>query len=208
MLARLPRLVAGIDEITRWWWTTGLEGHGTAEVAQASGTDQVIRLKRHQGLAAAFQIGMDAALRAGADIIVTIDADGQFDGTDVPLLVTPLLAGEADIAIGDRDLRHVAYFSRRKRLLQRIGSAETCLSGFGNSGVRQHVGISGLQPRRGDEHGGLLRVYLHPGHDHSSWTERAQHSRYPSRHQAGAPPVAPLFLRLDLRKTSSRVDLP
>ena len=56
-------------------------------------------------------------------MIVTIDADGQFHGSDIPRLVGPLLAGEADRAVGDRDVRHVAYFSCGRRRLQRIGSA-------------------------------------------------------------------------------------
>jgi glycosyltransferase involved in cell wall biosynthesis len=121
-LAQLPRGVAGIDEVT-WLVVDDGSRDGTAEAARAAGVDYVVRLKRHQGLAATFQAGMDAALRVGADVIVTIDADGQFHGSDIPRLVGPLLAGEADVAIGDRDVRQVAYFSWSKRRLQRLGSA-------------------------------------------------------------------------------------
>lgn len=121
-LTKLPRRVAGVDEVI-WLVVDDGSEDGTAGVARACGADHVVRLKRHQGLAAAFQVGMDAALRVGADVIVTIDADGQFHGSEIPRLVGPLLAGEADVVIGDRDLRHVAYFSWGKRRLQRIGSA-------------------------------------------------------------------------------------
>jgi glycosyltransferase involved in cell wall biosynthesis len=121
-MAHLPRSVDGIDEVT-WLVVDDGSRDGTTGVAWASGADHVVQLKRHQGLAAAFQAGMDAALRAGADIIVTIDADGQFHGGDIPALVQPLLEGDADVTIGDRDVRHVPYFSWSKRRLQRVGSA-------------------------------------------------------------------------------------
>jgi glycosyltransferase involved in cell wall biosynthesis len=121
-LAQLPRRITGVDEVA-WLVVDDGSRDGTAGVARASGADHVVRLKRHRGLAAAFQAGLDAALRAGADMIVTIDADGQFHGSDIPRLVGPLLAGEADVAVGDRDVRNVAYLSWRRRRLQRIGSA-------------------------------------------------------------------------------------
>ena len=121
-LAGLPRRVDGIDEVM-WLVVDDGSRDGTAHVAAAGGADKVVRLKRHRGLAATFQAGMDAALQAGADIVVTIDGDGQFDGRDIPRLVQPLLDGDADVTIGDRDVRQVAYFSWSKRLLQRLGSA-------------------------------------------------------------------------------------
>lgn len=121
-LAALPRHVAGIDEVM-WMVVDDGSDDGTSRVAAAGGADSVVRLKQHRGLAATFQAGMDAALRAGADIIVTVDGDGQFDGRDIPRLIRPLLDGDADVAIGDRDVRQVAYFSWSKRRLQRLGSA-------------------------------------------------------------------------------------
>ena len=75
---------------------------GTAEVARAHGTDHVVRLTGHRGLAVAFQAGIDAALKLGADVVVNTDADHQYRGSDIPRLVAPILAGEADYVVGSR----------------------------------------------------------------------------------------------------------
>jgi glycosyltransferase involved in cell wall biosynthesis len=94
----------------------------TAGVARAHGAQHVVRHPGNRGLAAAFQTGLDAGLRLGADVIVNTDADGQYPGSAVPALVAPILAGVADIVIGDRQVQSVAHFSRGKKLLQRLGS--------------------------------------------------------------------------------------
>ena len=56
------------------------------------------------GLAAGFQAGLDASLKLGADVIVNTDADNQYDGRDVATLVAPILAGDADMVVGDRQV--------------------------------------------------------------------------------------------------------
>jgi glycosyltransferase involved in cell wall biosynthesis len=94
----------------------------TVEVARAHGVDHIVRLPTHRGLAAAFQAGLDAALKLGADVIVNTDADNQYDGRDVAALVAPVLAGETDIVIGDRNVAALRGSSWRKRLLYRIGA--------------------------------------------------------------------------------------
>jgi glycosyltransferase involved in cell wall biosynthesis len=82
----------------------------------------VIRFRRRKGLAAAFTAGIDTALREGADFIVNTDADNQYAGKDIVRLVEPLLRGEADIVIGDRNIRDLRHMSWQKKLLQRFGS--------------------------------------------------------------------------------------
>ncbi len=82
----------------------------------------MVRFRRRKGLAAAFAAGIDAALKLGADYIVNTDADNQYAGGDIPLLLAPLLAGEADICIGDRNIQAIAHMSASKKLLQRLGS--------------------------------------------------------------------------------------
>jgi glycosyltransferase involved in cell wall biosynthesis len=82
----------------------------------------VIRFRRQKGLAAAFRAGIDACLRQGADIIVNTDADNQYAGSDIARLVEPLLRGEAEIVIGDRNIRDIRHMSWPKKLLQRFGS--------------------------------------------------------------------------------------
>jgi glycosyltransferase involved in cell wall biosynthesis len=94
----------------------------TAEVARRLGVHHVIRFTRNKGLAAAFTAGLDAAVKAGADFIVNTDADNQYAGRDIPLLVAPLLARQADIVIGDRNIRDIAEMSWMKKRLQHLGS--------------------------------------------------------------------------------------
>jgi glycosyltransferase involved in cell wall biosynthesis len=95
----------------------------TVGVARAHGVDHVVRLTNNKGLAAGFQAGLDACLKLGADVIVNTDADNQYYGGDIPKLVEPIIAGRADMVIGDRETDSIEHFSPLKKRLQRLGSA-------------------------------------------------------------------------------------
>jgi glycosyltransferase involved in cell wall biosynthesis len=120
-LADLPRSVPGVDTIETLVIDDG-STDDTAAVAAAHGVHHVVRFRRRKGLAAAFMAGIDASLKAGADIIVNTDADNQYAAHDISRLVRPLLSGDADIVIGDRNIRDLRHMSWKKKLLQRTGS--------------------------------------------------------------------------------------
>jgi glycosyltransferase involved in cell wall biosynthesis len=120
-LADLPTTVPGIDVIETLIIDDG-SADATIAVAKAHGVHHVIRFRRRKGLAAAFKAGIDECLRQGADVIVNTDADNQYAGQHISRLVAPLLAGEADIVIGDRQIRELRHMSWHKKLLQRFGS--------------------------------------------------------------------------------------
>jgi glycosyltransferase involved in cell wall biosynthesis len=120
-LAALPRRIDGIDRIEVLVIDDGSRDN-TSQVARLWGVHHIVRHRGNRGLAAAFQSGIDKALREGADIIVNTDADGQYMGEDIARLVAPIIGGDADIAIGDRGVADNAHFAPYKRFLQRLGS--------------------------------------------------------------------------------------
>jgi hypothetical protein len=95
---------------------------GTGDRARAAGADEVVRHPRSRGLAAAFNLGMAAALRRGAEVVVQLDGDGQHDPAYVPALIAPVLTGQADMAVGVRALRESDQGERFRRLSNRFGS--------------------------------------------------------------------------------------
>jgi len=122
VLAGLPRRLDGFERIETLVIDDGSQDD-SAQVAAAAGADHVLRLGRHAGLAAAFAAGLDACLQRGADVIVNIDADGQYDPADLPALLAPILAGQAGLVVGDRQAAGRRTFTPLKSGLQRLGSA-------------------------------------------------------------------------------------
>ena len=120
-LADLPREVEGFDAV-EWLVIDDGSTDRTIEVARAHGVDHIVRLTNNKGLAPGFQAGLDAALKLGADVIVNTDADNQYYAADIPKLVAPILRGEADLVVGDREVQTIEHFSPLKKSLQRLGS--------------------------------------------------------------------------------------
>src|SRR5919198_704305 len=119
-LADLPREIPGFERV-EWLVIDDGSTDRTVEVAREHGVDHVVRLTNNKGLATAFQAGLDACLKLGADIVVNTDADNQYYGGDVPKLVAPIVAGQADMVIGDRETDSIEHFSPAKKRLQRLG---------------------------------------------------------------------------------------
>jgi glycosyltransferase involved in cell wall biosynthesis len=74
---------------------------GTDEVSRGHGA-RVVTHAINLGKGAAMKTGCAAALAAGCDVLVLMDADGQHRPTDLPAIVAPILAGKADLVLGRR----------------------------------------------------------------------------------------------------------
>jgi glycosyltransferase involved in cell wall biosynthesis len=120
-LADLPRQLEGVD-VVEWLVIDDGSTDDTLKVARKLGVDHVIRHTRNQGLARAFQTGINACLMRNADVIVHTDADNQYSAADIPNLVAPILNRTADLVIGERPIWNIKDFSILKRVLQKIGS--------------------------------------------------------------------------------------
>jgi glycosyltransferase involved in cell wall biosynthesis len=120
-LSQLPREVPGVDKV-EWLIINDGSRDRTVEVARACGVDFIVNFESNQGLARGFMAGIEACLKAGADIIVNTDADNQYCAADIPRLIAPILEGRAEIVVGARPIQEIKHFSPVKKFLQKLGS--------------------------------------------------------------------------------------
>jgi len=120
-LADLPRQIDGVDKIEYLIINDGSTDR-TVEVAKEHGVHHIVSFRNNKGLAKGYMAGLDACLRLGADIIVNTDADNQYNGADIAALVQPIINGEAEMVIGDRQTDGIEHFSWFKKRLQNLGS--------------------------------------------------------------------------------------
>ena len=120
-LSELPRQIPGVD-VVEWLIINDGSIDRTVEVAKACGIDHIVNFDRNQGLAKVFMAGIEASLKAGADIIVNTDADNQYCAEDIPKLIQPILDREAEIVIGARPIKDIKHFSPVTKFLQKLGS--------------------------------------------------------------------------------------
>lgn len=121
VIADLPRALPGVGRIEFLVIDDG-STDDTVAVARRCGVHHIASHSINRGLAAAYQTGIDTALRLGADIIVNTDGDNQYPGDKIGDLIAPILARQADLVVGDRQPHTLQHFSPLKRFLQWLGS--------------------------------------------------------------------------------------
>lgn len=121
-IADLPKNIPGIDAIEILVIDDG-SSDGTALAAHRLGVQHVISMNGHKGLARAFAKGIEVALQKGADIIINTDGDNQYCGKDIPYLIAPILQGQADVVVGDRQVGTLRQFSLIKKMLHKLGNS-------------------------------------------------------------------------------------
>jgi glycosyltransferase involved in cell wall biosynthesis len=121
VVADLPQSLPGIGRIEILVIDDG-SSDATVATARECGVHHIVSHDMNRGLAAAYQTGIDTALRLGADIIVNTDGDHQYPGARIGDLIAPILAGKADLVVANRQPHTLQHFSPAKRFLQWVGS--------------------------------------------------------------------------------------
>ena len=121
VLESIPKKIPGIDDIIILVIDDGSTDR-TVEVAESMGVTHFVRHARNQGLGRSFHDGVQRALELGADIVVNTDGDNQYPQERITDLVQPIVNGQADIVIADRQVHLVEHFSKGKIMLQKLGS--------------------------------------------------------------------------------------
>jgi glycosyltransferase involved in cell wall biosynthesis len=152
VLADIPASVPGVDVIETLVVDDG-SSDGTAQLARSLGVTRVVSHRGNRGLANTFLTGLETALEMGADVIVNTDGDHQYPGTSIAALCQPIVAGEADLVIGDRQTKIDPKVKTRKRLFYELGNFVVRSA----TGVSVHDAPSGFRAMSRDF---ALGVYL------------------------------------------------
>lgn len=121
VLSKIPKKIKGIDSIEVLIIDDGCSDD-TVEVAKNLGVRHFIHHARNRGLAYSLRDGIQGALELGADILVLTDGDNQYPQEKIPDLIQPILDGQADTVIADRQVHKIKHFSRTKKYLQQFGT--------------------------------------------------------------------------------------
>jgi len=117
----MPKNIPGVDVLEYLIVDDGYTDN-TVAIAKKLGVHHVVTHEKTMGLARSFRDGTTRALELGADIVVNTDGDNQYPQSRIPDLIQPILQGEAEIVIADRQTSKISHFSPGKKLMQRFGS--------------------------------------------------------------------------------------
>ena len=119
VIAGLPRSMDGFESVQILVVDDGSIDQ-TAALAQSSGA-QVVSHGKNRGVGAAFRSAIQFALENDADVLVGIDADGQFDPKEIPTLIQPIFEKQADMVVGNRftsgnpvDMSRIKYWGNQR----------------------------------------------------------------------------------------------
>ncbi|MFH1380699.1 MAG: glycosyltransferase family 2 protein [Candidatus Omnitrophota bacterium] len=121
LFAEIPKKIEGVEIVETLVIDDG-STDGTSDIAKGLGARHILKSTSPRGLAKAFMTGIDTSLKLGADIIVNLDGDGQYDPKDIPALIKPIIEKQADMVIGNREVEKLKHFSPVKKILQKLGS--------------------------------------------------------------------------------------
>lgn len=121
VIKSIPKKIKGVDIIETMVIDDGSKDK-TVEVAKKLGVTYIVKHRQNRGLAATFATGVHRALLEGADIIVNTDGDNQYPQERIGDLIRPILDGNYDIVVADRQIQKIAHFSWLKKQFQRFGS--------------------------------------------------------------------------------------
>lgn len=125
------RLTKVLDELGRTGYHIVVVDDGscdqTSDVARSHGCS-VLRHVFNRGQGAALQTGITFAIREGADVIVTFDADGQHQTSDLPTLLAPILEGRCDFVLGNRFLNGQSNVPAFRKVVLQLGRLFTFLT--------------------------------------------------------------------------------
>jgi len=103
VILSIPRKISGIDKVQVLVVNDGSTDK-TEDMALNGGADKIVSHKTNMGVGVAFMTGIRNAISMGADVVVTLDADSQFNSTKIPELIVPILNRECDVVVGSRFL--------------------------------------------------------------------------------------------------------
>jgi len=126
VLQGVPNEISGITSIKSQVINDGSTDK-TVAVAIENDVDYILNNIGNKGLGNSFRIGMEHALKNNADILVNTDGDNQYPSKYISDLVAPIIKGEADIVIGDRQTSKIEHFSLLKKILQWLGTKVTLI---------------------------------------------------------------------------------
>jgi glycosyltransferase involved in cell wall biosynthesis len=129
VIRTIPRQIEGADKITAVVIDDGSTDK-TAQKAKESGA-YVLTHRTRQGLAQTFQHGLNFCLKHGADIIVNIDGDWQYDSAEIPKVIKPIVEGWADVVLTNRNVLSLDHMPFGKKYGNILATAVTQhVSGF------------------------------------------------------------------------------
>jgi len=120
VIGQIPKKFDSIDEVEIIVINDGSTDN-TKKMAEGAGAT-VYSFTQNKGLAKAIAYGFSKSLEHKADILIILDADNQYDSTEIPLLLKPIIENQADMVLGDRQVKKLKHMPAQKRIGNRLSS--------------------------------------------------------------------------------------